>query len=214
MVQADLNAAILARDNLSTKVRELKIQLTEYDTKTEIIREENSNLKEKLTAIEVDNFRRMKEFTGMKLQLDEQKEKNDQLIKKIQEETLQLKFSSTNLKQEQQHNAKITEQNKLLTEKVDILEQTLYGVENKLMLVNSRIQKSDRHRMFIAIRLAFMIKFGRNFIALFQKMIEDKLAEFESLYKKYFELLPKFNKLSDDNMNLLQDKERLTKEVD
>lgn len=45
-------------------------------------------------------------------------------------------------------------------------------------------------------------------------MIEDKLAEFESLYKKYFELLPKFNKLSDDNMNLLQDKERLTKEVD
>lgn len=139
MVQADLNAAILARDNLSAKVRELKIQLTEYDTKTEIVREENSNLKEKLTAIEVDNFRRMKEFTGMKLQLDEQKEKNDQLLKKIQEETLQLKFSSTNLKQEQQHNAKLTEQNKLLTEKVDNLEQTLYGVENKLMLVNSRI---------------------------------------------------------------------------
>ena len=96
-------------------------------------------MKEKLTAIEVEKFRRMKEFTGMKLQLDEQKEKNDQLLKKIQEETLQLKFSSTNLKQEQQHNAKITEQNKLLTEKVDILEQTLYGVENKLMLVNSRI---------------------------------------------------------------------------
>lgn len=139
MVQADLNAAILARDNLSAKVRELKIQLTEYDTKTEIVREENSNLKEKLTAIEVDNFRRMKEFTGMKLQLDEQKEKNDQLLKKIQEETLQLKFSSTNLKQEQQKNAKITEQNKLLTEKVDNLEQTLNGVENKLMLVNSRI---------------------------------------------------------------------------
>lgn len=139
MVQADLNAAILARDNLSAKVRELKIQLTEYDTKTEIVRQENLDLKEKLTAIEVDNFRRMKEFTGMKLQLDEQKEKNDQLLKKIQEETLQLKFSSTNLKQEQQHNAKITEQNKLLTEKVDILEQTLYGVENKLMLVNSRI---------------------------------------------------------------------------
>lgn len=45
-------------------------------------------------------------------------------------------------------------------------------------------------------------------------MIEDKLAEFESLYKKYFELLPKLNKLSDENMNLLQDKERLTKEVD
>lgn len=139
MVQADLNAAILARDNLSTKVRELKIQLTEYDTKTEIVREENSNLKEKLTAIEVDNFRRMKEFTGMKLQLDEQKEKNDQLLKKIQEETLQLKFSSTNLRQEQQHNAKITEQNKLLTERVKILEQNLNGVENKLMLVNSRI---------------------------------------------------------------------------
>lgn len=139
MVQADLNAAILARDNLSTKVRDLKIQLTEYDTKTEIVRQENSDLKEKLTAIEVENFRRMKEFTGMKLQLDEQKEKNDQLLKKIQEETLQLKFSSTNLKQEQQHNAKLTEQNKLLTEKVDILEQTLYGVENKLMLVNSRI---------------------------------------------------------------------------
>lgn len=139
MVQADLNAAILARDNLLTKVRDLKIQLTEYDTKTEIVRQENSDLKEKLTAIEVENFRRMKEFTGMKLQLDEQKEKNDQLLKKIQEETLQLKFSSTNLKQEQQHNAKLTEQNKLLTEKVDILEQTLYGVENKLMLVNSRI---------------------------------------------------------------------------
>ncbi len=50
--------------------------------------------------------------------------------------------------------------------------------------------------MFIAIRLSFMIRFGRAFTAVFRAMIEEKEKEHESLYSKYSKILPKYNIIS------------------
>lgn len=93
------------------KIKDLKIELAEYDAKTEVIRQENTKLKDKITMLEVERLKMIKDVTGMKLQLEEQQDKNNQLLKKMQEEQLALKFSSQSLKQEQQDNVKLTEQN-------------------------------------------------------------------------------------------------------
>lgn len=67
----ELKFTIEARDSYANKIRELKIELAEYDSKTEIVRLENTKLKEKITLLEMDKMKLSKDFSGMKLQLEE-----------------------------------------------------------------------------------------------------------------------------------------------
>ena len=194
----ELKFTIEARDSNANKIRELKIELAEHDSKTEVVRLENAKLKERITLLEMDKMKLSKDLTGMKLQLEEQQEKNILLQKKMQEDSLALKFSSQSLKQEQQENAKLVEQNKGLEEDSALKQHTIYDLENKNMFILGRITKSEQHRMFIAIRLSFMIRFGRAFTAIFRTMIEEKDKEHDSLYSKYSKILPKYNKISQE----------------
>lgn len=67
----ELKFAIDARDTNSTIIRELRIELAEYDAKTEIVRLDNAKLKEKITALETEKLKLSKDVTGIKLQFEE-----------------------------------------------------------------------------------------------------------------------------------------------
>lgn len=203
----ELKFTIEARDSNANKIKELKIELAEHDSKTEIVRLDNAKLKEKITLLEIDRMKLGKDLTGMKLQLEEQQEKNIMLQKKMQEDGLALKFSSQSLKQEQQENAKLVEQNKTLEEDSIRKQQSIDEFERVNVFLQDRLAKSEQHRMFIAIRLSFMIRFGRAFTAIFQSMIEEKQTEYDTLYGKYSKILPKFNKITQEH-SLLQTAEK------
>jgi len=68
--------------------------MAEFDAKKEELTKQNTALREKITFLEIEKLRFIKDVTGMKLQLEEQQERNSQLVKKMQEEQLVLKFSS------------------------------------------------------------------------------------------------------------------------
>ena len=61
----------------------------------------------------------------------------------MQEDGLALKFSSQSLKQEQQENAKLVEQNKGLEEDLALKQHTIYDLESKNMFILGRITKSE-----------------------------------------------------------------------
>lgn len=97
-LKIELRFAIEARDSNADKIRELKIEMAEFDAKKEELTKQNTALREKITFLEIEKLRFIKDVTGMKLQLEEQQERNSQLVKKMQEEQLVLKFSSQSLK--------------------------------------------------------------------------------------------------------------------
>jgi hypothetical protein len=72
ILKQELKFAMEARDNNAMKIKDLKIELAEYDAKTEVIRQENTKLKDKITMLEVERLKMIKDVTGMKLQLEEQ----------------------------------------------------------------------------------------------------------------------------------------------
>lgn len=67
----ELKFAIDARDTNANIIRELRIELAEYDAKTEIVRLDNAKLKEKITALETEKLKLSKDVTGIKLQFEE-----------------------------------------------------------------------------------------------------------------------------------------------
>jgi hypothetical protein len=67
----ELKFAIDARDANANTIRELRIELAEHDSKTEIVRLDNAKLKEKITALETEKLKLSKDVTGIKLQFEE-----------------------------------------------------------------------------------------------------------------------------------------------